>query len=389
MAVFSSWYYFIFKVIIIQTLTLITYLSKELMIQFAKVLAKIICVPDGARQYVVLAVGRPSFWIDTLIGFGPNDVRQYTRARRKSLPFIVLAMIGYVIITAASSYLAAMYLDKQELVAYRMNTAISPFSYRVVKWGESRRDSASMIIGPTLMKPGLQSKIRTVPVAILSNSRVVNLLVTITTSEANGGAIEAGMSYQLQVDEVIIGERVNSACDKFFGSLFKAGNIVINEPEIYKYVEAGITAPQLESWKDGFDLQTRDIIHECLKQTIIFGYDPDSPYVRYPLYILLGLLSLAILTVIVLRAPSERGFWSRHIGRLGALINSEPLNDGLIVKLWRSEAARKNDSITPLYDRDTSAKLRLRKGRYSMFPENENILEESQESVLLRGVMGA
>lgn len=74
---------FISKVIVILTLTTIGILVKNILVKVIEVIARLAMVDRGLRQYISLAVSEPTFWIDNLIGFGPNGVRQHTRARTK------------------------------------------------------------------------------------------------------------------------------------------------------------------------------------------------------------------------------------------------------------------------------------------------------------------
>ncbi|KAF8939377.1 hypothetical protein BGZ58_009905 [Dissophora ornata] len=109
--------------------------------------------------------------------------------------------------------------------------------------------------------------------------------------------------------------------------------MLITNSTLSEYFNVGVVAPTLQVWTDEDGSATGLAIEES------------------------ALSTLALLMVVVFRVPSSSGSWSYYIGALGAFINTEPLKEGLTIKLWRSEAAGLDDSAQPLAERDTTARL--------------------------------
>ncbi|KAI8601086.1 hypothetical protein EDD21DRAFT_375449 [Dissophora ornata] len=142
------------KIIVVLTLHAIAALSQTIFIKLLELVARIFNTPRELRQYVKLAISQPTFWIDNLIGFGPNGVRQQTRARTRYCFSFIGAIAGYLALAVAAAYLAALYLGEQRLTAYESSLGISPCSYHVTEWGQSSSESHGLILGPFLVKAG-------------------------------------------------------------------------------------------------------------------------------------------------------------------------------------------------------------------------------------------
>ncbi|KAF9357679.1 hypothetical protein BGX26_003309 [Mortierella sp. AD094] len=201
-------------------------------------------------------------------------------------------------------------------------------------------------------------------------------------------------SLYISVGDVLIQRGDNIFCDMFFDGIYIPGYIAITDKVLGEYFEVGVVAPTLQVWDDPDGAATGLAIEECLKNTIMFGYDISGPYLLYPLYLLAAFSISALLMVVVFRAPPSSGPLSYYVGALGALINTEPLNDGLTIELWRSEAAGSDNSALPLADRDTTAQLQLgstpEKGDenilyYGMFKDQAHIDKKVLKAAIITG----
>ncbi|KAF9197877.1 hypothetical protein BGZ49_001507 [Haplosporangium sp. Z 27] len=381
------------KVIVVLTIFTISALVKATLIKIVEQVAGLFSVKRGFKQYVRLAVSEPTFWIDNLIGFGPNGVRQHTRARKRHVLGLLGAIIGYLIITLGAAYLAALYLGEQQLVAFISSSKISPYPYTVTQWGPSANETGGLILGPILARPNI-SWHKVTAVAVLSNSMLVHLGISLNTSalDASGNLDYNILEYYFVVDDIIIPQGHDEVCDLIFDNIFVPGITAVTNSKLDEYFQLGVIAPILTTWTGQSDLNTRSQIETCLKNNIIFGYAISNAYLRVPLGLLACFLALAVVMVILFRIPPNNGAFSYYIGSLGAYINTEPLNFGLTVKLWRSEIAGLDDSALPLAERDTSARLQLgstsEKGdenvlQYGMFRDQEYYNKEDLKALIV------